>query len=125
MQYSPKLKKAMQEIKAILQNYDIAGSIVLHTPNHSEFLLQISPSYSCAKLEGDNLRVRAKLNEDFNGDKEAWKQKVMDTSNMLNLLAEVGGKASMSLFQISDKVDETVSAQHFAGGNTSHTTQNN
>ena len=125
MQYSPKLKKAIQQIKTILEENDIAGSIVLHAPNHSEFLLQISPSYSCAKLEGDNIRVRAKLIEDFNGDKEAWKQKVMDTSNMLNLLAEVGGRASISLYQISDKVDETVNAQHFGGGNTSHTTQNN
>jgi len=31
MQYSPKLKKAMEEIKAILKRDDIAGIVVLHT----------------------------------------------------------------------------------------------
>jgi hypothetical protein len=60
MQYSPKLKKAMEEIKSIVKRHDIAAHVVLHTPGHSEFWFEISPSYSCAKLEGDNVRFKAK-----------------------------------------------------------------
>lgn len=87
MQYSPKLKKAMELIKDILKDNDIAGIVVLHTPGHSEFLMGLETSYSCAKFEGDTLRVKAKL-ADFNGDKEAWALKMATTSNMLSLLSE-------------------------------------
>lgn len=61
MQYSPKLKKAMEEIKRILKDHDIAASVVLHTPGHSEYYLRINPSYSCATLNKGELRVKAKL----------------------------------------------------------------
>lgn len=115
----------MQEIKDILHKHNIAGAIVLHTPGHSEYLLRIDPSYSCAKFQGEELRVKAKLQEDFNGNKEAQQRKVADTSNMLRLMAETTGNISLSLFEISSRVDQAVDADHHSGGHTSHTTQNN
>jgi hypothetical protein len=126
MQYSPKLKKAMEEIKMILLKYDIGAMVVLHTPGHSEYLLRIDPSYSCAKFEGDSLiRVKAKLKEDFFGNKEMWTQKVTDTSNMLTLLSEVAMRQGLSLADISKIVDEKVNAEHSGGDHTSHNQQNN
>lgn len=81
MQYSPKLKTAMERIKAILKEYDIAGAVILHSPGFSEYLIKIDASYSCAKFEADYLRVKAKLQEDFDGDKDAWTQKITYTVN--------------------------------------------
>lgn len=115
----------MEEIKAVLEKHDIAGIAVLHTPGHAEFLLKINPSYSCAKIEGDKLRVKAKLEEDFGGDKKAWEQKVRDTSNMLNLISEVGASTVLSVGEISRMLDKSVTASHTDLGNSSHTTQNN
>lgn len=46
MQYSPKLKIAMEEIKAILKKHDIGACVMLHTPGHMEYLNHIDPSYS-------------------------------------------------------------------------------
>lgn len=67
MQYSPKLKNAMEEIKLIIDKYDIAACVVLHTPGFSEFLNKIDPSYSCAKIkllpdgtEGVHFKANAK-----------------------------------------------------------------
>ena len=57
MQYSPKLKISISEIKAILEKHDIAGSIVLHTPGNSEYLMHINPTYSCAKLQDGGIRM--------------------------------------------------------------------
>lgn len=125
MEYSPKLKKAMQEIKAVIEKYDIAALVVLHTPGNSEYLLELSPTYSCAKFEGNNLRIRAKLVDDFKGDKKAHKQKLTDTSNMLSSLSETGGRTILSLMDVSDKLDKIIDAEHFGGGHTSHITQNN
>ncbi len=125
MQYSPKLKNAISEINEILDKYDVAGSIVLYDVGNSEYLLKINPSYSCASFDGDNLRVKARLKEDFNGDIKSFQKKKSDTSNMLSLLAESTGFLSLNLLKISKIVDEKMGAEHFGNSSTSHTTQNN
>jgi hypothetical protein len=124
MQYSPKLKKAMEEMKAIIKKYDIAALIVLHSPGNSEYLNAITPSYSCMKWNGDELRIRAKLKEDFNGDKKSMEEKLAATSNMLRLLSEVGGQQLLSIMKVSDFVDELLGSKHTDGDHTSHTEQN-
>jgi len=124
MQYSPKLKKAMEEIKSIIHKHDIAALVVLHTPGDSEYLNAITPSYSCMKWNGDELRIRAKLKEDFNGDKKKMEEKLAATSNMLRLLSEVGGKQIMALIELSTFVDNLLGSTHNDGGHTSHTEQN-
>jgi len=90
MQYSPKLKKAAEEIKSVLKKYDIAASVVLHTPGFSEFVLEITPSYSCATLNHDHVRFKAKK-EDFNNELKRH-QVIEDTANMMNLLSDTTAK---------------------------------
>lgn len=124
MQYSPKLKKAAEEIKHILQKYDIAGNIVLHTPGHSEYLLHITPAYSCAWLENDTVRFRAKK-EDYNGNVMVRNQKIADTANMLRLLSDTAGNNALALLQVSDQFDDLINANHGDSSHTSNTTQNN
>jgi len=69
MQYSPKLKVAMEEIKAILAKNDIAGMVLLHTPGHGEYFIKVDPTYSCAFIENEKLRIRSKLAE-YGGDRK-------------------------------------------------------
>ena len=126
MQYSPKLKMAMEEIKAVLKKHDIGAFCVLHTPGHSEYLMEITPSYSCAKIESSgNLRIRAKLNEDFGGDKKKWEKSIQDTSNMFHLLSHTGENLTLMLNGISNELDKAANASHFGDGHTTNTTQNN
>lgn len=115
----------MSEINDILRKHDIGGLIVLHTPGFVEYRLAIDPSYSVAKWNGDELRVRAKLQEDYQGDKEAWKEDVTNTLNMLQMLAETGGQHALGLLELADKINRKVSAEHDRGGHSSHTSQNN
>lgn len=124
MQYSPKLKKAMNEIEAILIKYDIAGIVSLHTPGHGEYLSHLSPSYSCAKFEGDNLRIRAKK-EDYSGSAEVRNRFLKDTSNILHVLSNNTGMIAINLVEISKTVDNILGADHFGGGHSSHIDQNN
>lgn len=114
----------MEEIKAIVKKHDIGAMVVLHTPGHSEYYMNISPSYSCAKQEGDTVRIKAKL-KDFNGDKKAWEIKVTDTSNLLTHLGETGARTAMSILNVSKQLDQVIDAEHFGGGHSSHTEQNN
>lgn len=124
MQYNPKLKKAAEEIKQVLQKYDIAGNVVLHTPGHSEYLMHITPTYSCAWLENDSIRFRAKK-EDYNGNVIVRNQKISDTANMLRLLSDTAGNNALALLQVSDQFDDLIGADHDDSSHTSHTTQNN
>lgn len=125
MNYSPKLKTAMERIKPILKEYDICATIVLHTPGFSEYLTKVDSAYSCAKFEGDFLRIKAKLQEDFDGDKDAWNEKVTDTVNMIQHFADVSANTSMSMYDLLDKLKESVEIETTRGNNSSHTTQNN
>lgn len=88
MDYSPKLRNAMEEIKAILIKYDAAGSIIINAPDRgshfTEFLTHVSPSWSCVFLEGPRMRLRARLEEDYQGDKEKRNQAIQDSVNMLD-----------------------------------------
>lgn len=67
MNYSPKLKKAMAEIKEIMDKHDINGSIILHSPGFGEHFMKVDASYSCAKIEntahGPAIRIKAKAHE--------------------------------------------------------------
>lgn len=124
MNYSPKLKKAAEEIKGILKKYDCAGHIVLHVPGFAEHILEITPSYSAAWLENDMIRFRAKK-EDYNGNELIRDQKIKDTLNMLRLLADVSGKNSLALLNVADQFDKICGADHDDTSFTSHSTQNN
>lgn len=124
MQFSPKLKNAMKDIENILKRYDIAGVVVLHTPGHSEHLLRINPTYSCAKIDGDRVTLKAKLSH-YNGDAAARDEKGRDSANMFKLLGEHGGKTFLMLMEVSDELDRIVNAEHGEGGFTSQTTQDN
>lgn len=125
MQYSPKLKQAAEEIKAILAKYDIGGIVLLHTPGFAEFVKHVNPSYSCCTLAPDGeLRIKAKL-ADFNGDKAAWKKTVEDSLGMIHAFTSMGGFIMLPLMELEERVSKIVDAEHFGGGFTSHNTQNN
>lgn len=125
MQYSPKLKKAIEQIKDILKEYDIAGFVVIHTPGFSEHLNYVNPSYSCAFIEGKQFRVKIKT-ADLPGGKEQAKQLANDTYNMVTHLScsiaahGIGYMEFHAMLKDKWKVEDTGGA-----GFTSHTQQNN
>ena len=116
MQYSPKLKKAMEEIKSILKKYDIAGSIVLHTPGFSEYINHIDTSYSCAKFENGGIRVKSKGRS---------KQDLSDTVNMVTHFGEVNGMVAMQYLELKEMLAKKIDIDEDDGRHTSHTDQNN
>jgi len=77
----PKLKAAAEEIKVVLKRHDIGAAVVLGSTTHTEFMLEISPSWSCAWMEGNVLRLRSKL-KDY-PTKAAQKKHLEDTVGLL------------------------------------------
>ncbi len=123
MQYSPKLKKAAEEIKEILSRYDIAGLITLHTPGHAEFINEVSPSYSCLTITEDMARVKTKR-ADF-ATKQEWEQKINDTVNMVGLFRDMSARHFSMHDEIFSMLEKVVEIEQNDGGFTSNTTQNN
>jgi hypothetical protein len=126
MQYSPKLKMAMEEIKAILKKHDIAGMVILHTPGFTEYLNKIDPSYSILKIkDGEGFSFNAHSNH-FGGDKEKRDKAAADTRNMIEHFTEFTGRQFMMYNQIAKAIDERFGKWDQEGGeHTSHTQQNN
>ena len=123
MQYSPKLKKAMQQIEAILKENDIAGFVVLHTPGHSEFLNHVTTSYSCAKIQPDGIHL--KLNSSEIGIQKAT-QIATDTLNMVTHIAKHTGECALFYMSAEDKLNKLLGGRNDGNGTmTSHIEQNN
>lgn len=121
MQYSPKLKTAMEKIKQILADADIAALIVLHTPGHSEYLYRIDTSYSCAKIEGDRLRIKTNPAD----NKNRKQMSVADTYNMFTHFSDMGGNLALNSAKALEMLDKVVDADNTDGEHTSHNQQNN
>lgn len=123
MNYSLKLKSAMEQIKKILKENDIAGFVVLHQPpNHSEYLNFISPSYSCAKFEGSQVRFKVKASEV--GKEKAQKIK-SDTYNMVTHFADIISMNALNYMQIKDLLQKQLGGEDGDSSHSSHSQQNN
>jgi hypothetical protein len=79
----PKLLTAIEEIKDVLKKHDIAAVVFLGSQSHTQYLLHINPTWSCASLEGGGnvLRFRAKR-KDF-PSAEAHEQCIADSVGMI------------------------------------------
>lgn len=122
MQYSPKLKKAMEEIKDILNKNDIAGFVVIHTPGFSEYLNHFETSYSCAKLIGGE--VRLKLNSKEIGVDKA-KVIARDSLNMMTHIAKATGENALFYFDAEKILQDKFGGEDLPGNESSHIQQNN
>lgn len=121
MHYSPKLKQAAEEIKAILEKYDIAGSAVLHTPGFGEYIFRIDPSYSCAFLERGQFRLKT---TDLLDD--ATKKKALeDTVNMLLVFSHLNGNMARNCGDALRIIASRFDIETTPGNHTSHEQQNN
>lgn len=130
--YSPKLKAAMEEIKAVLKKHDIAGVVALHTPHiiegvrgtdgAGEFLMELTPSYSAVEWMPDRAGVIIKGNKfkHYGGDAEVRDQYLRDTLNMLRILTDQMAGMTSNLIDVSDQADRVWNAQHPGGDVTPH-----
>lgn len=127
MQYSPKLKKAIEEIKKVMNKYDIGGSIVIHTPGFSEYLHKVDPSYSALSFNYDDsgFKVRGH-SKHYGGNKQERDQVLANTRNMVEHLQTRAGEDFMIFDEIGKKMDDTFGKwDSDPGDHTSHTQQNN
>lgn len=123
MNYNPKLKMAMEEIKTILAKYEIGAVVALHLPGFTEYLLKIDPPYSVAKWEGNNIRIKSTL-ENF-ANKEEQGLAINNTVNMLVSFRNHGTVLQDAMKDVLNMVQTKIKFDEHDGGQTSHIQQNN
>jgi hypothetical protein len=118
MKYSPKLRTAMDEIKAIIRKHDIAAVVVLHTHGNGEHFIKVDPSYSCAKIltfvKGES-GISIKSNEI---PKEKKHQVITDTVNMFGILCDLVGEKAMALIKINEMLEKKLDIESSDGTHT-------
>lgn len=122
MQYSPKLKKVMEQIKGILNENDIAAFVVLHTPGYSEYLNHVKTSYSCATVMPDGIRLRLKAAE---VGKDRAKELADGTFNMITHLTNAIAANAELYLDCHELLKQKWDGRSTDGGHTSHEQQNN
>lgn len=107
----PKLKIAAEEIKAVLLKYDCAAIVILCSESHLEYLHHVTPSWSCAKLEGNELRIKAKR-EDF-PTLEAQKKCVTDTIGMVVGFLDAANNTAAQMTEVARLLATQFEFSHF------------
>lgn len=108
--HQAKLKQAKAEIEAVLSRYDLAGVVTLHTPGMTEFFYSIRPTYSCAWIEGDALRLKSKR-ADYESD-AAFMHDRLATASMSHGLAEDLANAAAMFGGMARVIDSAFGAEH-------------
>ena len=125
MQYDPKLKKAMEEIKEVLKKHDIAGYVVIHSQNgFIEYLNHLNPSYSCAFLQDVQLRVKLKTAELPGGQTQA-KYLAEKTYNMISLMTDIIVMHASGYIDFQKMLKEKWGGEEGTGNHSAHEHQNN
>lgn len=120
MQYDPKLKMVMAEIKDILKKYDVGAVVCLHGENQlSEYLNHINPKYSAAFWDDKGgFRIKYKLS-DYGGDRKAQEIQLANTVNMLVHFRDFGSRTHSMCASVINMLKEHLHIQEGNGGHTS------
>jgi|SRR5215510_5693282 len=107
-----RLKKAKEEILAVLKKYDCAGYVVLHRPNWNEVFWDIKPSYSILLGEFPTIRIRSKLQEDHGGDKDKQRFAQEQTCQMIHGMAKLMGNHAMMFLELNAVLTAKFKPEH-------------
>lgn len=111
------------DIKKLIEDADVGATVVLHTPGYAEYFIKIDPSYSCAKVDGDQIRIVAKAADFKNQEDQA--RKIADTANMFSLLATGSFQYASTCKQSLDMIKKHVQVIETGLGHTSQTELDN
>jgi hypothetical protein len=108
----PKLLEARDRIRAVLDELDIAGHVVLHNkPGKVEVLHKLDPSYSKLLFDPPMMALRSKL-DDYHGDADAQRRDLEATASLVRCFGEVLATDAMMLLEMSKIIDDKVGAEH-------------
>ena len=105
-----KLQEACDEISAILKKHDVAGCVILASPSHMHFRYEITPSWSCAKLQDDNKAIRFMSKRENYSSAQEQKHAQEATIGMFTGFLQIGEKMVDDLGRLLAELSKMVNA---------------
>lgn len=88
LEYDPKLKELAKQIEKLCNENDVACTLLLISPTHSEFLHVLDTSWNVITTMRDGkqfgIRIKSNLLEDFQGDREKQKKATQLTAHVIS-----------------------------------------
>lgn len=113
----PKLLEARDRIRAVLEEFDIAGHVVLHNrPGHIEVLTKLDPSYTKDSDLPPLVRTHSYNAHSIEGDAERNAQEA--TLCMLHGMCQIMATQGVLLFKLVEDIDEHFAEQNAAPSDT-------
>ncbi len=111
---SKDIAPVLEEIAAVLQKHDMAGLVMVANISHTDWRLEISPSWSCAQVkesddDGHMLRIRSKKADYVNEeDRIRSLEATISTFNtFIDTMRAVSGQLTQVLTMIGRHIDFT------------------
>jgi hypothetical protein len=105
--YDPKLREAAEEFELLCKRYDVVGVCLFVSPTHSEFVNELSPSWSIMKIE-DNRIIRFRSKRAEFPSKEAQYQATNATAHavtsVVNWSRQTHGMWGNILYQLQSHI---------------------
>lgn len=105
--YDPKLRAAMEEIKAVVAKHDCMALVILASQTHNEFLFEPETTWSLVKWEdrlNGKLRFRSKLED--HPSKEVQDRLTAATAHGLESMRWISLKNHEQLSQLHDALSK-------------------
>ena len=111
MNHDEKLKEAMESIKKILRDYEIAGSVVLVSKTHSEFLYEF-PVWSAIQWneDRDGLRLTSRK-RDFKTEEE-WRENLQQSVHIIAQNRDLAGQSFIVFNDTFERLEEQMEIMH-------------
>jgi len=111
----PKIDTLRREIQDLVRKRNVAAVVFLASPTHTNFLYEVTPSWSCARLEPGPegcvcIRVRSKR-VDYPSD-QAQKEDLQRTIGMFLGLAEACESAAANFTRLAMLVGQKTIIEH-------------
>lgn len=116
LNYDPKLRTAMAEIKNILARFDIGAAVVLQSETHTEFEMHLEPSWSLIRFvrDGDALHIKLHFSK---------KEQLTQTVGMIYSFRDVCALIFRHCDQIAKQIEEHADVTHTVFGPNGITTK--
>lgn len=112
----PKLQAIREEIKAVLLKHDVAGVVILSSPTHMEFIVQLEATWTAIREQHgpEGVGIRFRLTDADVPDEKQRHQLAHDTIGTLTGTIDVMNNLCESLTGLLESAGQKIEFSHIS-----------
>lgn len=109
MDYDPKLKAAMEEIKQVIKKYEIGGAITIASKTHAEFLYEL-PAWSCVSFTDRGLSIYSQKSHFRSIDEQRENQEA--SFHVIYQIRDIAAQTFMLFEKCTKGIEQHANVEH-------------